>query len=1149
MEHLLASVAPGQCFWYAHPRDEDPGNGNGIGDFFSDNISGDLSQLIHLTPDHVEEVNRFKALVIGGGGLFVARHAPLYVDSFAEGLTLPIVILGVGANRLTSKRHATLLRKAVFVSGRDAKSTEALANVLRRGESVVQPEDVALVRDPVLSDTFFTDGQGKCWKQSEADHEQPLCFIVPASNTEFTKEMHRRLVAQVVRPGDVFVNVFPKHQQEVLEQHDYPGEILQILDPMEFTERLCSCRAIISTRLHGVVLGLHMGVPTFGASGTSHGNKVPDVVIDTMRLPEQYLLIDDKLTREVVDQEVGVVRELYATHGRREAVHARLSALGGEFETQARHVLFDVIGAKQHPQQPQSNFEEQRHNRGQHEAKEFFPGAEIAEFLPADLAKGGSRVSDRVSSSGLPSSGISTATATELGGRTVGVANPTDTGHLTTKMADGEAEDKRAATAAVVVSQESTTAKVTDGALFPVDAKNGGMEMRGNKERPTKANESAEAEGTRAVETALSQGPIQGIEREDGSITAHADSETKAVALRLWNPPTNMFQRSPVAPTSEATTATATAPATARVSLHTEQVEGDEASADEPEGRATLADALLANTEALSRWSAEQGSEVPQQRRPPSPSSFSKAAAAPSAAGTTTGAAKLSTGEEGGGSPAVASVAEALLPTDGGGGGAFKSDGVFVEDPQEKEEQRASGEAVNGGGHGHSGAETTERVGAATKASVSTLRVSRGGSSVPMTTVAGEGGSLNVAITSVLINDDFFAAMLLVAAILGLAFMPSGGAARRPSCDMLVLRDVAGDGEGKGRGDSRAGGDPDLIMKTDQSPRTVRGRSASVTTGTAAATSSKMTFMFNFAMWVSLAMGFSGYGKAYLGDTRDPIGLLILQGATGVLVLCVLARFGVLDLHPGGDLTPAAARQAGLAAVLHTGQALLTNFAVLVGGVAVTNALKAMEPVAAAVFSYLLLGKTCSGSRMAALATIVVGILILTFKGNNAGGDGGYIVISAVFTMAAVCCNALRNVVIKRGNPIPPHQTLFTCSAAATVVGIALMLLRLTFRSMDDLLQRGGLGHGGYDGRDLVSSWVRMDGVNAALCFVGYNLASFNLLLRLSPVGHAVGNSCKRMVVFASGLLLLGEVMCVRQLGGTAVALAGVLAYNLAGTR
>lgn len=43
------------------------------------------------------KVNRFKALVIGGGGIFSTNHAPLFYDRFVEGLTLPIVIMGVGA--------------------------------------------------------------------------------------------------------------------------------------------------------------------------------------------------------------------------------------------------------------------------------------------------------------------------------------------------------------------------------------------------------------------------------------------------------------------------------------------------------------------------------------------------------------------------------------------------------------------------------------------------------------------------------------------------------------------------------------------------------------------------------------------------------------------------------------------------------------------------------------------------------------------------------------------------------------------------------------------------------------------------------------------------------------------------------------------
>ena len=43
------------------------------------------------------QVNKFKALIIGGGGIFVSQHSPLYVDEFAEGLKLPIIMMGVGA--------------------------------------------------------------------------------------------------------------------------------------------------------------------------------------------------------------------------------------------------------------------------------------------------------------------------------------------------------------------------------------------------------------------------------------------------------------------------------------------------------------------------------------------------------------------------------------------------------------------------------------------------------------------------------------------------------------------------------------------------------------------------------------------------------------------------------------------------------------------------------------------------------------------------------------------------------------------------------------------------------------------------------------------------------------------------------------------
>lgn len=52
LEHLLGSVAPDVCFWYAHPWDEDLVKGNRVGEFFG----ADTSRLIHLTNDDIWQV-------------------------------------------------------------------------------------------------------------------------------------------------------------------------------------------------------------------------------------------------------------------------------------------------------------------------------------------------------------------------------------------------------------------------------------------------------------------------------------------------------------------------------------------------------------------------------------------------------------------------------------------------------------------------------------------------------------------------------------------------------------------------------------------------------------------------------------------------------------------------------------------------------------------------------------------------------------------------------------------------------------------------------------------------------------------------------------------------------------------------------------
>lgn len=803
------------------------------------------------------------------------------------------------------------------------------------------------------------------------EHQQPLCFILPASSTQANVEMHRQLLGHVVRRGDVFINVFQEHQRAI-EEHDYPGEILQILERTEFMGRLCSCRAIVSTRLDGALLGLHMGVPTFGAFASKvRSDEVRELMVDTMHLPEHCLAIDERLTRQAVDLQVETMRRAYADQNRRALIHARLSAFSEDFRRQARHVLSDIVGVQ-----------EQQENRNRDAKPKTQKALAMATGISIRAAKASvPRAVERL-------------------------------GILSMLPSADEAED------------ESTTLR-------------------------------AVPENSPIVDTAAKPGLP--------SLAAVSRSNTNASKRALY----------------------AVAKPTVREEI---EVSESQVLISHHRGRVD----------------------------PPS------AGAGTIISDTLSGKSEESAGHD--------LVREAGLPVSTSG--AASGLGVIT----------ATGESV--------------------PMSMPTIRRSA--------VAEIKGGTSSVK----LFKDDYIAVMLFISAIVGLALLPPRGLPRRPCHGKLVAAktDFVGQDSIDMELGSCTSSDSELSVVSEWTlPSPVRSTTA---TNGADATSSVIFLVLNFMIWVFLAVGFSGYCMAYLSHTHDPVGLLTLQGATGVTILLLLGLFAGLDFSPGLGLTPAASCQVGsvtarkirLAALMHAGQMLLANAAVLVGGVDATNALSAAtEPVAATVFSYLLLGKTCSGLRLAALTTIVAGTLVLVFerKNDHGGGDGGGSSSSscsnslAVLAMTAVCVRALRNVAIKGSPDPPPHQTLLACSVAATVVGVGLMLVRIMCRRMD-LLQRTGpdsalriIDSGGGDGissnHDLSASWLQMDGVNAALCIVGCNLASFNLLARLSLIDHAVGSSCKRMLVFAGGLFVLGRTMTVWQLGGTVVTFFGVLTYNIAG--
>lgn len=367
-------------------------------------------------------------------------------------------------------------------------------------------------------------------------------------------------------------------------------------------------------------------------------------------------------------------------------------------------------------------------------------------------------------------------------------------------------------------------------------------------------------------------------------------------------------------------------------------------------------------------------------------------------------------------------------------------------------------------------------------------------------------------------------------------------------------------------------------------------------------------FGLNYILWIVLAFGSTICSKTYMLETRNPMALLALQGWVGVGVLCAMnltARCRRRDSSPcsstfcrgtsdacfsNAACSPSAsvrvrhlshmsllsssadpswegkcglveARQLGQrvwqAGLLHAGNAVLASWSILVGGVAATQALKAFEPVAAAGLSRWLLGSSLPPGRAAAVAAIVLGLVVLMAPLHPPWGAGGNdgdsthegranlgvlmpswqcLALTVLLTAFGCSTIAARNVLLKRPDtpPPPPRLGLLACSIVGAVAGSLTLLMPWLPWSWE------------WAGESL----LRTSGINAALCSVGYNLASFNLLSELSPVGHAVGSAGKRICLFACGLYLLGDggSMSSRQLGGASVAILGLASYNLAGS-
>lgn len=216
-----------------------------------------------------EVLNSFDLIVVGGGGLLAARHAPLPEVSWVESIKTTMCGLALGcAGEAPAESRAFIERCARF-SVRDEFSAKAVSAI--RSDIEIVPDPIFLGRlsglEPRLSNKAT---KGVLW--------------VPGKLVANTLGFYSRLVREVY---DEKVDAIASFNEETDRQSGFGemfGSTVRYLHSVEqFTKAFGNRSFGVSERYHGCIMALKMEIPCFGLVLRS------DIV--TSKIAELYRLL------------------------------------------------------------------------------------------------------------------------------------------------------------------------------------------------------------------------------------------------------------------------------------------------------------------------------------------------------------------------------------------------------------------------------------------------------------------------------------------------------------------------------------------------------------------------------------------------------------------------------------------------------------------------------------------------------------------------------------------------------------------------------------------------------------------------------------------------------------------------------------------
>jgi len=214
-----------------------------------------------IPPDSVlntNTLNTFDLMVVGGGGLLAHPHDPLLTAEWVAGLTLPVILVGVGAGTALSERFRPLANLAMAVSGRDQSSLEAF-----RASGI----SADLVPDPIASIT--TPGELMAFdpprQETPAEQYDWLWLIKYAANVNEQAYLNeiRRQIDQRPKERHCVVAIEPSMDHTLNTQ--FP-EVRQLSSLNRLWPLLQASKRVCSMRFHGAIFSLLQNKPVVGCA-------------------------------------------------------------------------------------------------------------------------------------------------------------------------------------------------------------------------------------------------------------------------------------------------------------------------------------------------------------------------------------------------------------------------------------------------------------------------------------------------------------------------------------------------------------------------------------------------------------------------------------------------------------------------------------------------------------------------------------------------------------------------------------------------------------------------------------------------------------------------------------------------------------------